>query len=816
MPCHSGSLPDKKKPKEPAPTWTRYVLPVLLLNLAFLLNTSAQKHTISGYVQDRSTGERLIAASVYDAITGTGTSSNEYGFFSLSLPRGEVVLTVSYIGYTTNSDTIRLGASLIMNIHLEPSLVLDEVTVTTNRPRDIVEDARMSTTHIPVRDIRSIPMFMGEADVIKTIQLMPGVQSGTEGTSGIYVRGGGPDQNLFLLDGVPIYNANHLFGFFSVFNPDAISNITLTKGGFPAHYGGRLSSVVDIRLKEGNMKELHGAGSVGLIASKLTLEGPIIRDKTSFIVSARRTYLDVLARPIIRAVNKSQGIEGLSGYYFYDVNAKINHKFSESDRLYLSFYHGRDRLFISNEENRIDNDTSYQTTSESGLYWGNLTAALRWNHVYGNKLFSNTSLIYSNYRFNTFDDTRTLINGRHDVGYSYNYFSGIEDVGAIVDFDYRPAPSHSLRFGGKYLYHTFSPGIETVESTDDTLNLEFNNDPIVAHEYYLYAEDNFQLGSRIRANAGLHYSGFFVNGRFYHSLQPRFTGRLLLTPTLSVKAAFTRMDQYIHLLANSTIGLPTDIWVPVTERTRPQSSYQGALGLAYNLKDSWYFTLEGFFKTMNGLIDYSEGSSFFEYGVDWEDKIERDGSGKSYGLEFLARKDLGRIRGWVGYTLSRVDLQFDQLNNGEPFPYTYDRRHDVSVVLMYRISEKSDLSATWVYGTGKARTLAVSRYAPVNYIFGQDQYSRYWGYPYYYDGEIEYYKGKNAYREPAYHRLDIGYNWHKEKKWGTATWSLGVYNAYNRQNPFFLFFGYDNYGNRALKQMSIFMLIPSISYSFEF
>ncbi|MCK5134472.1 MAG: TonB-dependent receptor [Bacteroidales bacterium] len=787
-----------------------------VLFIFLTVNLLGQQYTLSGYVQDVSSGEKLIAATVYDFQSGKGTSANDYGFFSLTLPAGEINLQVSYVGYTTYSEVFKLGANLSMNIYLEPSLLLDEVVVTTNRPRDIVEDAQMSSVHISIKDIKSIPMFMGEADVIKTIQLMPGVQSGTEGTSGIYVRGGGPDQNLFLLDGVPIYNANHLFGFFSVFNPDAISSITLTKGGFPAHYGGRLSSVVDIRLKEGNMKEFKGAGSVGLIASKLTLEGPIIKDKTSFLISARRTYLDILARPIIKAVNKQNGVEGLSGYYFYDVNAKINHKFSETDRIYLSVYHGRDKLFIKNEEQRIDNDTSYQTKSESGLYWGNLTTALRWNHLYGSKLFSNVSLIYSNYKFNTFDDTQTLVNGKYDVGYSYNYFSGIKDIGGMIDFDYRPVPSHTFRFGGKYQYHTFSPGIETLKSTDDTLNLEFNSDPIYASEFYIYGEDNFQLGSRIRANVGLHYSAFFVKGEFYHSLQPRFTGRLLITPNLSVKAAFSRMDQYIHLLANSTIGLPTDIWVPATDRTPPQSSYQSALGLAYNLNDSWYFTLEGYYKTMTGLIDYSEGSSFFEYGVNWEDKIERGGAGKSYGLEFLARKDVGRIRGWIGYTLSKAEVQFETLNNGNPYPYTYDRRHDVSLVLMYKVSDRTDISATWVYGTGKSRTLAVSRYAPDNYNFNETEYQG--GYSYYshYNSEIEYFKGKNAYREPAYHRLDFGINRHKEKKWGTQTWSFGLYNVYNRQNPFYLFFGYDNYGNRALKQMSIFMLIPSVSYSFEF
>ncbi len=792
----------------------KHILAAVLWATATITGLYGQSYTFSGYVQDHSTGERLIAATVYDHRSEMGTSTNEYGFFSLTVPSGELNLQVSYVGYRSFTDTFRLGANLSMNIYLEPSLELEEVVVSANSPRNRVADAQMSAVHIPIREIKSIPMFMGEADVIKTIQLMPGVQSGTEGTSGIYVRGGGPDQNLFVLDGVPIYNANHLFGFFSVFNPDAISNITLTKGGFPAHYGGRLSSVVDIRMKEGNMKEFHGAGSIGLIASKITLEGPIIRNKTSFIVSARRTYLDVLARPVIRTINRQNGIEGLSGYYFYDLNAKVNHKISEKDRIYLSLYHGRDRLYINEEEKWIYDDTSYHRKSESGLFWGNLTAALRWNHLYGNKLFSNLSLIYSNYRFSTSDNTETLVNGRYDVNYAYNYYSGIEDWGGMADFDYRPVPAHTVRFGGKYLYHTFTPGVETVESTDDTLQMEFNSDPVYAHEFYLYAEDNFQLGNRIRANAGLHYSGFHVQGRFYHSLQPRFSGRFLITPDFSFKAAFSRMDQYIHLLTNATIGLPTDLWVPATERTGPQNSYQYALGTAYSLRNNWYISLEGFYKTMNGLIDYSEGSSFFEYGVDWEDKVEREGKGVSKGLELLLRRDAGRIRGWMGYTLSKAQVRFENLNNGNPFPYTYDRRHDVSVVVMFRLNEHTDLSATWVYGTGKARTLGVSRYAPLGHQFvGEDYYSP-WSY--YFDPEIEYYKGKNAYREPSYHRLDLGVNKHKETRWGHRTWSFGVYNAYNRQNPFFLFFGYDNFGNRALKQLSIFMLIPSISYSFEF
>jgi outer membrane receptor for ferrienterochelin and colicin len=676
----------------------------------------------------------------------------------------------------------------------------------------------MSMISIPVKEIKSIPMFMGEADIIKTIQLMPGVQSGSEGTSGIYVRGGGPDQNLFLLDGVPIYNASHLFGFFSIFNPDAISNLTLTKGGFPAHYGGRLSSVVDIRLKEGNMKEIKGSGSVGLLATKLLLEGPIIKDKMSFVVSGRRTYFDALMAPLIRSANRANGTNAKQGYFFYDLNAKLNYILSDKDRIYLSAYTGKDKLFEKSGSAYIEDDVSYDINSEYGLEWGNSLTALRWNHIYGSRLFSNTSIIYSNYRYNNFDyyskDAQTYYAEADtlDEGYKYDNFCGIEDYGGIIDYDFRPSPNHSIRFGGKYLYHKFDPNTEAVQSvgkSDSIIEKNFNNKSIFANEYYLYAEDNLQIGSRIRANFGLHYSAFFVNTTSYHSLQPRISGRLMLTDDLSLKLAFSRMDQNIHLLTNSSIGLPNDLWVPATDRTPPQTSYQTALGLAYNLSNSWYFTLEGFYKTMSGLIDYKDGANLSDRGSDWEEAVETGGKGLSYGLEFLARKELGKFKGWVGYTLSLTNRQFENINNGLTYPYAYDRRHDVSLVLMYKLNEKTDLGLTWVYGTGRATTLGVSRYRSQS---SGENFNPYYGG----GGDIEYYDGKNGYREPAYHRLDISVNRHKKTKWGHRTWSLGLYNAYNQMNPFYLYFGYDTEGNRQLFSKTYFPLIPSFSYSFEF
>lgn len=785
---------------------------IIFFSLLLSLNVAAQKYTISGYVQDRATGEKLIGASVFDAASGLGTTANEYGFFSLTLSADAVELMVSYVGYTPFTEAIELNSNLEYLVELDPDLQIEEVTVTTNRPQDVVRSSQMSSVQLSPRQIKAMPSFLGESDVLKALQLMPGVQSGTEGTSGMYVRGGGPDQNLILLDGIPIYNADHLFGFFSVFNPDAISNVTLIKGGFPAHYGGRLSSVIDIRLKEGNLKEFKGSGSVGLISSRLMLEGPLVKDKTSFMISARRTYIDILARPIIRIINNQTGNKGTAGYYFYDANVKLNHKFSSKDRLYLSAYSGRDKLMIKGEYEYLFNDTLQTEKTDYGLYWGNLTSVLRWNHKFGNKFFSNLSVLYSNYKFDVYESYETLRNEKSFARFQFDYFSGIEDIGAILDFDYYPDPRHSIKFGGKYLYHRFKPGVMAYKSTEalDSLDLEFGNEIIDAQEFYVYAEDKMNIGNRLLVNVGLHYSAFVVQDEYYQSLQPRISGRFLLNDQLSVKAAFTRMQQYIHLLTNATIGLPTDLWLPTTKRIPPEESWQSALGFAYNLDNEWTFTVEGFYKSMKNLIEYREGSSFLEVNTEWEDKVET-GDGWAYGAEFFARRDVGRLTGWIGYTLGWSNRQFFSLNDGKVFPYTYDRRHDISVVAMYRFNERTDISATWVYGTGKAVTLGVARYAPDTWA-NRDNDNYYYGE---WD-EIEYYNGKNGFREPAYHRLDFSLNRHKKKEWGEQTWSFGAYNIYNRQNPFYLYFGSDYNGKRQLRQVSLFPIIPSISYSFNF
>ncbi len=688
--------------------------------------------------------------------------------------------------------------------------MLDEVVITAAEAEKIQEITQMSTISVPIEQIKSLPAFLGEVDVLKTLQLLPGVQSGNEGTSGLYVRGGGPDQNLILLDGVPVYNASYLFGFFSVFNADAINNVQLIKGGFPARYGGRLSSVIDISMKEGNMKEFHGEGSIGIIASKLTLEGPIVKDKTSFIISGRRTYLDLLARPLIKA--QTDGDE-VVGYYFYDVNAKINYRFSNRDRLFLSTYLGDDHFYARYKYENQQNGVTLEDEDEAGLRWGNITSALRWNHIFTPKLFSNTTLTYSRYRFDISEDYRyeylndTTNQIMVDRGLS-RYLSGIEDYAAKIDFDYLPAPQHSVRFGASAIHHTFRPGALNYQYDDasygESLDTLIGAQQTRAVEFAAYAEDDIELSRQLKFNVGVHFSGFRVNDEFYTSVQPRVAGRYLLNEQLSFKASYVQMAQFIHLLTNSGIGLPTDLWVPATEQVKPQTSQQGALGVAYNWRSGYEVSVESYYKTMNNLIEYKEGASFIDVNQDWQDKVTV-GDGRSFGLELLVQKKQGRTTGWLGYTLSRTDRQFPELNFGKRFPYKYDRRHDISLAVVHAWKEKIDLSFSWVFGTGNAISLPTAIYSGA---------SR----PNYYSNDIYYYGERNSYRMQAYHRLDGSITFKKKTRWGERQWVLGVYNAYNRRNPFYLYLdaSQDPGRNAEFKQVSLFPIIPSFSYRFKF
>ena len=815
---------------------------LFIFSILFIsLTVTAQNYTISGYITESKSGESVISASVFDVNLKKGAVSNVYGFYSLTLPKGDVDLNYSYVGFETQQRKFTLNKDTVINIKMLDRTELSEIVVIGNRNDIGVQGTQMSAIDVPISQIKSVPTLFGETDVLKALQLLPGVQAGTEGSAGFYVRGGGPDENLFLLDGVPVYNVNHMGGFFSVFNADAIKNVTLYKGGFPARFGGRLSSVVDIRMNDGNDKTYHGNFSIGLISSKINFEGPIIKEKTTFNISARRTYFDILAQPFIKlAAAQGEGVDKMSaGYYFYDMNAKVSHKISDKDRLYLSVYSGDDVIYSNFRESyREYSEGSYENRLKMNWDWGNFITALRWNRMVSNKLFMNTTATYTQYRFNMYVGSiyeETTKNpprtAKEDI--TLGYKSGINDWGAKVDFDYNPHPNHDIKFGASLTNHNFRPGVYVAQMKTEENNSVQKNDTTIgnqnirANETALYIEDNLSINHAIKLNAGLHYSTFMVQNEFYHSLQPRLGMRLLLSDNLSAKAGYAHMNQYIHLLSNNNISLPTDLWVPVTKRIEPMRSHQYSAGLFYNLLNTIDLSVEGYYKSMHNLIEYKDGASFWGSDTGWEDKVSM-GRGWAYGVEFLAQKSIGKTTGWIGYTWAKSERLFnrpgDELNDGKVFPAKYDRRHDISITASHHFSKKFDLAATWVYSTGQAGTLALQEYTSIP-LSGD----------FYEESTIPHISHRNNYRYPDYHRLDFGANFHKQKKNGTRTWNISVYNAYNQMNPFLIYqsneysgrfiveeteLGTNTYytaeSKKVLKKLTIFTLIPSISYSYKF
>lgn len=778
-----------------------FIYVTLLLSSPLL----GQKFTISGYLKDADTGESLIGATVLHARSSSGTSANTHGFYSITLPRDSVTLLYSYVGYEPQLIRFLLRKDTVINMQLKGATVLDEVVVSATKADAIHEINRMSSISVPIDQIKALPAFLGETDVLKVLQLMPGVQSGGEGGTGLYVRGGGPDQNLLLLDGVPVYNASHLFGFFSVFNADALNHVELIKGGFPARYGGRLSSVIDIHMKDGSMKEWKGEGSVGIIASKVSVEGPIQKDRTSLLFSARRTYIDLLARPIIKLATEGQ----TAGYYFYDLNFKLNHIINDKNRLYLSSYTGDDKAYAKTKDFFINGNERTDYREEFGLRWGNIITAARWSHVFSPQLFANFTGTFSRYRFDIFsqyDEVRTSPTSPDEKNfYKERYVSGIRDWAMKADFDYLPNPDHYIRFGANSIVHRFAPGVYAVRSSeeaDSTAGAAVTN----AQEFAAYVEDDWKVNSVLKVNAGVHTSAFLVENKWYTSVQPRISSRLLLGREFSLKASYSTMTQFIHLLTNAGLGLPTDLWVPSTAKVKPQQSWQAAIGLAKTFKDTYEVSLEGYYKKMTNLIEYKDGASYFDIEKDWQDKVALNGQGWSYGTELLLQKKIGNVTGWIGYTLSWTDRQFETLNFGNRFPYKYDNRHDINVAFTHTWNERMDFSAAWVFTSGNAVTLPTAVYSGTSQL----------PFNHWYTPEISYYEARNAYRMKNYHRLDLSFSWWKNKKWGQRKWTLGVYNAYNRLNPFFMDIGYDRNHNKHFIQYSLFPIIPSFTYSFKF
>lgn len=756
---------------------------------------------IHGYVEDLQSGERLVGASIFCSDLSIGTTTNNYGFFSLSIPKDEQTIEISYIGYKSLINTINIHSDTSVVFKLEKSAQeIDAVTVLGRkgiRSVDLINQASLSP-----QQIEKVPVILGETDILKAFQLMPGVQSGIEGTSGMVVRGSDPGQNLILLDGVPVYNVNHLFGLFSVFNNDAIKSTTLIKGAFPARYGGRVASVLDIRMKEGNSKKFNGAASIGLISSKLFLEGPITKDKTSFMLSLRRSYLDLLMNAYFKWIQEENSP---FSYNFYDINFKLNHIINDRNRIYISYYNGGDK-YKSSDDNSVESATQKNEFHQKQNFgWGNNTGTLRWNYQISKSIFSNTTLVYSNYQFNTHNFSEMIKTGgieEHSI-YETNFLSGIKDIGINLDIDYRLNNMNNIKLGTSYTQHEFKPGVNvydfsdflgvlTIDSVDNTLlfsNTEFN----------LYAEDNLLVSDNIEMQLGARLAIYNSKEKVYSSLEPRLSFRWMTNNKNAFDFAYAKTSQAIHLLTNSSVGFPTDQWVPVTENINPITAHQFNISYLYNIRNGFSLSSCLFYKKMFNVLEYKEGAN---KKLNWQEIVVQ-GEGTAKGLEIMLKKEFGTTTGWLAYTLSKSDRTFEEINNGKTFPYKYDRRHDLKIVLMHQFNSKVDISANWIFNTGYAVTLPLELYSRVIYEPWLNSYS--------YSADILSYDHKNNFRMPNYHRLDVAVNFHKKRKLFKRTLSLGIYNVYMNHNALF----YDFYDGK-LRSISVLPIVPSINYIIKF
>jgi len=750
-----------------------------------------QKFTISGFVKDAKTGENLIGATItIKELQGKGTGTNAYGFFSITLPAGHYQITGQFVGYAPQTQQINLNQSVKKNFALaEQTSTLDEVVVSGQRRDENVSRTTMGMQKLNTSEIKSIPVLFGENDVLKTIQLLPGIKPAGEGSSGFNVRGGSADQNLILLDEATVFNASHLMGFFSVFNSDAIKDITVYKGNEPAEYGGRLSSVLDIKMNDGNDQKMKVSGGIGLISSRLSVEGPIVKDKGSFMITARRTYADLFLKL------SSDTTKNKTQLYFYDINAKASYRLNNNNRIYLSGYFGKDMIALKNT---------------FGINWGNISGTLRWNHLFSDRMFSNTSLIFSNY------DYKIYINN----GNKLNIISRIQDYGIKQDFQFYIHENSTLKFGFNAIYHKIIPGVITSDSNADLKNLtnkyDLENSLYISHQYRFNDRLKVEYGARLTlfsalgpgniytydANGKITSMTTYKSGQFiknYLNPEPRITLDYLLNQQSSLKASLCRNVQNLHLLSNSTSGNPTDLWIPSSNNVMPELSDQVSLGYYRNFSDNRYeFSVESYYKKLMNQIDYKNGAELI-----FNENVESQilfGKGRAYGLEFFLKKKQGRFNGWISYTLSRSERQFDAINNGNYYPAKQDRTHDISVVGMYELSKSWTLSATWVYYTGNAVTFPTGKYAV--------------------DGKtIFYYSDRNADRMPAYHRLDLGATWiSKKSEKFESSWNFSLYNAYGRDNAYMITFrdSKSDPTKTEAVQTTLFKMIPSVTYNFKF
>ncbi|HEX7755919.1 MAG TPA: TonB-dependent receptor [Niabella sp.] len=753
-----------------------------------------EKYTLSGTIKTAKSGETIIGASILINGKDNGTISNEYGFYSVTLPRGSYSVTYSAIGFEAVTEEISLNSNKLQDVLLPDQVVnLEDVTVSSSIKGRTISGTQMGVEHLNMKEVNTIPMLLGERDILKAIQLLPGIKSAGDGNSGFYVRGGSTDQNLILLDEANVYNASHLMGFFSTFNSDIVKDVTIYKGGMPAQYGGRLSSVLDVKMNEGNNQHYGVSGGVGLISAKLNVEGPIQKDKSSFLISGRRSYADLFLPIFGDSTNKGTKL------YFYDLNAKMNYVLGSKDRLYLSGYMGRDVLKLE---------------KQFGMDWGNKTATLRWNHIFNDRVFSNTSFIYSNFNYNINID---------NPGNHLNIFSQIRDVNLKEEVQWYAGTSHELRLGFNSIYHTVTPGEITSSGTTSYNNLLLQDR--YSWENAVFATDTWKMSDRFRLTYGLRLSSFAIIGpgdfyeidkeghvtdtlhykdgqlvKNYWNLEPRLAASFVLNSSSSIKASYARNTQNMHLVSNSATNVPTDKWIASTNIIKPEIADIYSVGWYKNLRENVYeLTIESYYKWMQNQIDYRTGADVYT-----NDAIESQlltGDGRAYGIEMLLKKKQGKMTGWVGYTLSKSERKIEGINDGEWYNARQDRTHDVAVVANYQLNKKWNLSANWVYYTGDAVTFPSGKYVI--------------------DKQIAfYYTKRNAYRMPAYHRLDLGATMQlKTKRKGfSSELAFSVYNAYGWQNAFVITFQQSdtNPDVTEVVKTSLFRFVPSISYHFKF
>lgn len=791
----------------------RFIGTVLLLALSLSSAFAQGKVSLAGFVTDGQSGEALINATVADTRNMVGVVTNSYGFYTMKAADSEVLeITCSYVGYRSQTIEIRVSRDTVINFRLEKGVEIAEVVVKSERRKLYQLQPMTGIVEMDASLVKKLPTLFGEADLARMVQLMPGVQSGKEGTGGLYVRGGSTDQNLVLLDGLPVYNANHIGGFISIFNPSAINHLRLYKGGFPAKYGGRLSSILDIQMKNGNMQKKEYGYTIGTLTTSFSYECPIKKDTSSIIIAGRRTVYDLLlsAYQLMDTEGKSN-----AGYSLWDINVKYNKILNNDSRIYFSFYNGRDKIYRSSRDDSKADGVVYDYSQKYRNAWGNTTASVRLNKVYSTKMFANYTLGVTNFVYKIEEKLRSKNEGKIQSRNESLFSSSITDYTFLTDFEYLISKKHFLQFGGQTVLHQFSPSKNSLTRTDinaTPYDSTWGAARIYVPEITLYASDQYRISPKLSAEIGLRLSSFLIEGKPIVRPEPRLVGNYQLTENASLKFSFSRMTQFTHLISTSDQALPSDFWLPSARGILPESSSQFSFGTFFKAKrkHEYEFTVDLYYKKLDNLVEIKGGTSFIQSGADWDNQVLSNGEGYVYGCEFLVEKTSGRTTGWIAYTLSKNMRRFDDIDKGKWFPFRYDRRHELSIVFNQEISDHVNFSAVWVFMSGEAATLARYKYLvnTLQFSYEDDSYGQY--------GEAYYYNGRNAFRTPPYHRLDINFNYVKEANGGTRTWSIGLYNAYNHYNSYYLFMGKNNKGEPKLYSLTLFPLMPSISYSFNF